>query len=375
MNSYTDVMEDNLYLKWDLLDDTEDEYYEIIKYLNSTEFRSFSEGINQMISGKIANAENPIDCLKRLCHEKSIELTKELASINTVKSWLSGGERPKKGEESRRKLFVLAFILELTTEQTAYLFQRIFLDRAFNSRNPKELIYYYCIEQGLELKDADALISQINIINDNTNDETIFTNIIRSDIKKLHSGDEIVSYINNHPHNFSINNVSAQKELSKLIESAKKEVMCEIETFEYEELKKGKNVDSINFMYEVITGQSVTTEKGTKTIFKNSELPKEIRISFPEAATFSKKEPTYDELRKMIILLFSYKFWSENKKKKQMIDIKEDYIGQLDAVLYECGLPTIYPGNPFDWLFCFCTLSEQPIDTFRSIINDVIKEK
>lgn len=375
MNSYTDVMEDNLYLKWDLLDDTEDEYYEIIKYLNSTEFRSFSEGINQMISGKFANAEEPIDCLKRLCQEKSIEMTKELASINTVKSWLSGGERPKKGEESRRKLFVLAFILELTTEQTVYLFQRIFLDRAFYSRNPKELIYYYCIERGLELKDADALISQINIINGNTNDETIFTNIISSDVKKLQSGDEIVRYINSHPHNFSMNNVSAQKELSKLIESAKKEVMCEIETFEYEELKKGKNVDSINFMYEVITGQSVTTEKGTKTIFKNSELPKEIRISFPEAATFSKKEPTYDELRKMIILLFSYKFWSENKKKKQMIDIKEDYIGQLDAVLYECGLPTIYPGNPFDWLFCFCTLSEQPIDTFRSIINDVIKEK
>ena len=51
-----------------------------------------------------------------------------------------------------------------------------------------------------------------------------------------------------------------------------------------------------------------------------SSVDKEIKNRFPEAVTLSKKDPTYEELRKLIILLSSYIFWYK------MQQIKVDHL-------------------------------------------------
>lgn len=368
---------------WCIDYNSEYDYSEIIDYLNSENFRTFGDGLSAVILPKANSGESAIDCLKRRCKEKEIDMTNELASVNTIKSWFSGGERPKKGEESRRKMFLIAFALALTVEETKYLMQKVFLDRAFNPRNPKELVYYYCIENGYSLKRANEMISKINIDNTETEDKTVFTEMLASITERVKKDDELIDYINSHPHNFSINNVAAKKAVAEYITKAKSCVAKEIESPAYEagedkngktyHIKDGKNTDSINFMYEIITGQSVTGEKGTKSIFKNAELPKEIKVNFPEAATFSKKEPSYDELRKMLIVLFSYWFWYNMPSENEDGDLFDDYIAQLNDLLFRTGLPEIYPGNPFDWMFCFCTTEHNPLDTFRTIIAEALE--
>ena len=369
---YTTRMEDAIYNKWSELDNSEEDYSEIIDYLNAGDFRNFGDGLSAVILPKANEGESAIDCLKRCCKEKEIDIIKEIASVNTIKSWFFGGERPKKGEESRRKMFAISFALSLTVDETAYLLQKVFLDRAFNPRNPKELIYYYCIEKGYSLEHANEMISKINIDNTETEDRTVFTEMLASITGRVKNDDELVDYINSHPHNFSINNIAAKKAVAEYINKAKACVAKEIESPAYDDIKYGKNTESINFMYETIIGQSVTGEKGTKTIFKNAELPKEIKVSFPEAATFSKKEPTYDELRKMLIVLFSYWFWYNIQANDECADI-DDYTGQLNDLLFRTGLPEIYPGNPLDWMFCYCTLRDYPLDEFRAIIAEVLE--
>ena len=107
------------------------------------------------------------------------------------------------------------------------------------------------------------------------------------------------------------------------------------------------------------------------TVFKNARLPKEIKNRFPEATSFAEKEPTYESIRKMIILLFSYTFWYQVQWKNVQIDI-DDYTEQLNALLNECGMSLLYYGNPFDWLFLYCTVSERPLDTFRDMIDLIL---
>lgn len=369
--SYTAKMDDAL---WCIDYNSEYDYSEIINYLNSGDFRTFGDGLSTVILPKATEGESAIDCLKRCCKEKEIDITNELASVNTIKSWFSGGERPKKGEESRRKMFVVAFALALTVDETKYLMEKVFLDRAFDPRNPKELIYYYCRENGYSLKRANEMITKINIGNTETEDKdkTVFTKMLSSITEHVKKDDELIDYINSHPHNFSISNVAAKKAVVEYIAKAKACVIKEIESPAYDDIKYGKNIDSINFMYETIIGQSVTGEKGTKTIFKNAELPKEIKVNFPESATFSKKEPSYDELRKMLIVLFSYWFWYNVQAKEESADI-DDYTEQLNDLLFRSGLPAVYPGNPLDWMFCYCTLQDYPLDTFRTIIADVLE--
>lgn len=370
---YTDKIRRGLYEgRWGKYDTSEEEFAELVDYLNSSEFRSFGEGLSAVIRCKANEGESELECLKRCFKNSNVDI-KLLGSPNTLKNWLNGGERPKKGEDSRRKMFALAFALGLDVDETAYLFQKVFLDRAFNPRNYKELIYYYCIENKLSFSKAEELISQVSIDSVNTVDSTVYTQMIAAVIKESKSNEEIVEYINSHPHNFSINSITAKEKVTDYISRAKKCVIEEVESFEFTDTTN-KDKDSINFMYETIIGQIITSDKGTdKSLFKNVELPKEISISFPTPQIFAKlhKNATYDELRKMLILLFSYCFWYEIQKRNDYADI-DDYAEQLNDLLTDANLPELYPGNPFDWLFCFCTMTDNPLDTFRAILAEVL---
>lgn len=374
MANYTEQIKNELYEgKWGIYDTSECDYAEMIEYLNSTDFRFFGDGLITLINNKISDKESPLECLKRCFAENNVAIS-ELGSINTVKSWLNGGERPKKGEDNRRKMFVIAFALNLNTDETAYLFQRVFLDRAFNPRNYKELIYYYCIENKLPLSKAEEMISKVSFESSDITDKTIYTKMIADIVEQSVSEDEIIEYINSHPHNFSINNTLAKKLVEEYISRAQEFVNKETQHFNLLETRY-KHKDSINSMYEAILDQTITTDKGTSSsLFKNADLPKEISVSFPTPHTFSKlhNNPTYDELRKMLILLFSYCFWSKIQLEQDYADIDE-YVEQLNDLLTESALPTIYPGNPMDWLFCFCTMTDQPLDTFREIIAQVLE--
>ena len=373
MKKYTEQIQNELYEgKWSVYDTSEDDYAEMVDYLNSSNFRYFGDGLVSVISKKALEDESALDCLKRCFKEKNIDI-KELGSPNTPKNWLNGGERPKKGEDSRRKMFVLAFALGLSVEETVYLFQRVFLDRAFNPRNHKELIYYYCIENNLPFSKAVEMISQVDFENSDVTDKTVYTKVIADVIEQSKSESDIIQYINSHPHNFSINNIAAKDIVTQYISRAKKFVLEEIQSFDSLYVAN-KDKDSTNFMYETIIGQTITTDRGTdKSLFKNADLPKEIAISFPTPQIFAKlhKNPTYDELRKMLILLFSYCFWYKIQKTNDYADI-DDYVEQLNDLLTEANLPTIYPGNPMDWLFCFCTMADRPLDTFRAILSEVL---
>lgn len=373
MEKYTEQIQNELYEgKWSVYDTSEDDYAEMVDYLNSSSFRSFGDGLISVISKRTLEGETTLDCLKRCFKETNIDI-KELGSPNTPKNWLNGGERPKKGEESRRKMFVLAFALGLNVEETVYLFQRVFLDRAFNPRNYKELIYYYCIEKGLPFSKALDMISQVSFESSDVTDKTIYTKVIADVIEQSKSESDIIKYINLHPHNFSINNTAAKDIVTQYTSRAKKVVLEEIQNFDLHNTTN-KDKDSTNFMYETIIGQTITTDRGTdKSLFKNADLPKEISTSFPTPQIFAKlhKNPNYDELRKMLILLFSYCFWYKTQKSNDYADIY-DYVEQLNDLLTEANLPTIYPGNSMDWLFCFCTMADRPLDTFRAILSEVL---
>ena len=90
--------------------------------------------------------------------------------------------------------------------------------------------------------------------------------------------------------------------------------------------------------------------------------------------SLGRKEPTYESIRKMIIMLFSYTFWYHVQWKQKTFDI-EDYTEQLNALLNESGFSPLYYGNPYDWMFLYCTLSDAPLDVFRGMVSEVLNEE
>lgn len=379
MGNYTKQMEDAYWgEKYDLHEQVE--YEEIIQFLNSEDFRAYTDGLNYVVGLKFPNDTlTPIERVKQCCKEKEIDI-KDIASINTLKSWFNGGERPKKGDNERYKMFALAFALGLNVEETQYLLTKVYLDRAFNFRNYKELIFYYSLGKNYSYQQALLLIKKVSF-QDISVDKTIHTATLLDKIEGINEDDELILYINSHFHNFNISNVTAKNTLEELISASKTVAREEMTLPEYiDDIDNKRNIDniSINQLYKFITAQEMNKDFGTSSIFKNAELPKEIKINFPEAATFSKKEPSSDELRKMIIMLFSYEYWCKTQYPHLFnlsLDSKpdyDDYVTQLDVLLTTCGFSQLYAGNPHDWLYCYCAISSNPLDAFRQILCDAL---
>lgn len=391
--NYTKRMESCL--PWGGLDDETGDFQPLLDWLNGKAFRSFGDGLLSFMQAKKTEltVEGAIQHIEKCCSATGVSIA-DIASANTLKNWFRGGPRPKKGEDSRRAMFALAFALQLSPEETAALFHKVYLDRAFDYRNETEVIYYFCLQKQKTWADAKRLIEQAATITTITDDNTIYTGQLKLDIDTLVDEENLLVYIRNHGNNFSRKSLSAKEIKNKLIEEATRVIeletglvsarkQAEAKGQQKDELYKNiptlarfnnANAYSLNHVYEVIVDRSVHEGKGTSTIFKNARLPKEIRNRFPEAATLSKKDPTYEELRKLIILLASYNLWCQAQENDEFIDY-ETYKDELDNFLTESGLPTMYPGNPYDWLFLYCSLADRPLDTFRGIIAEVLEEE
>lgn len=376
--SYTEQMEEALWQKWSDYD-TDAEYASTIEFLNAEDgFRSFGDGLVALMQKKdpAMDTDKAIAHLTDYCKKNGVELS-EIGSTNTLKSWFKGGPRPKKGEDSRDAMFALAFALEFSPDEVAELFHKVYLDRAFNFRNEKELVYYFCLANGKAWQDAKRIIAEIEHDADGY-DATLHTSAIQTDVDKFLNESELLSYIRTHRRNMEMNNVTAKKNLDRLLEQAKKYAMEEAALPEhdgqFDGAWKNEKTVSVNFMYALITDTTPSAKKGTTTVFKNARLPKEIKNRFPEAGSFSEKEPTYESIRKMIVMLFSYTFWYHVQWKHKDFDV-EDYTEQLNALLNECGFAPLYYGNPYDWMFLYCTLSDAPLDVFRGMVSEVLNEE
>lgn len=368
------------------MDELDDDYSALLDYLNSPNFRSFGDGLKEVIRSKMPadSLMTPQDFLQSCCKDKEITV----ASAATLYNWFQKGMRPDRAEQRREAMFALAFALELTVEETTDLFHKVYLDRAFNKRSYKELIYYHCIKRGSTYSHAQKLISMVSF-NKDIVDATVRTEVISEQTATFADDMDLLAYIHNRPHNFSLSNVAAIAEYEKQWEKARLTVDRELgfakrNSTQTERVRGNwdskrladlaeKDINSAAFDFEIITGQSITGAKGTKPLsFKNKYLPKEIAVNFPAAPSLG-KNPSYEQIRKMIILLFSYEFWF-NVQEADETDYFFDYTYALDQKLEDIGYPPLYPGNPFDWLFLTCSNMERPLDAFRTILDEVLSE-
>lgn len=356
--------------------EVENGYSQIVQILNE-EFRTFGDGIADIIREKY-NLEdvNSLQFLKEKCVQNNVPI-EEIGNANTLRSWFSSDKRPKKGNDSRNKIFAIAFALKLDFEETKDLFHKVYLDRAVNYRRYEDFIYYYCIRSGLSFQHANSLISKVSFNNVNSDDLTMKTEFMIADATTLECDEEVLAYIHSHAHNFSISNQMA-KEI--LINQKKKviEVIGENISILYTDKSdyKGYDLTSDSFIWKTIIDRATTKENGRGTVtipFKNTEFPKEIKHNFPQVKSLSEKNDSYDELRKSIILLFSFWYWLKSKSESIDPDVDEDYAAELNKILDDAGMPPLYYGNPYDWMFLYCTVkSENSIGGLSSI--DVFKE-
>lgn len=389
--TYTSNLENEIWNMAEELDENDD-CESVIDFLNSKDsFQPFGARLAAFIANKLdlpsKDRKTVVGALAKQCEENGVALS-EIASDSTLRNWFEKDKRPKKGIASRQSMFALAFALCLSVDETRDLFHKIYLDRAFNYRDEKEIIYYFCLKNGKSWTDATRLISDAEKMSKDYSDNTQNTQIISSSVDSFQAEQDLLDYLHQNGHNFERNSVTARKKVNDLLVEAKLKAKKEIqdtrdsedvfdESGKVQRSYKGKwiNEFSNNFLFERITGVDVGGKTGTKTVFKNAALPKEIKNRFPEALTFGKDDMTSEEYRKVIILLFSYCQWIDIKGLPDDYYDIDDYTSDLNNVLFECCFSPLYYGNPFDWLFLFCAQSEEPLVMLREILSEVLPNK
>lgn len=373
-NTYTSNLENEIWIMAEELDESNDSE-SVIDFLNSKDsFHPFGARLAAFISQKLSlpstDRKTIVTALSERCKKNGVLLS-EIASDGTLRNWFDKDKRPKKSDDSRQSMFALAFALGLSVDETKDLFHKIYLDRAFNYRDEKEIIFYFCLKNRKTWTDAVRLRADVEDLLKDYSDHTQYTQAISSSVDSLMAEHELLDYIRQNGHNFEKNSVTASKIFNRYLTEARNWAKDEITRYNLDHQNKWINNLSNNTLYEIITGLNITGKKGTKTVFNNANLPKEIKTRFPEAATFGEKDLTSEEYRKTIILLFSYGFWYQIQREEIDGGI-DDYTDELKNILFDCNYSGLYYGNPFDWMFLFCAQSEQPLDLFRELLAEVL---
>lgn len=379
-NNYTQICEDK---SWSLNGDEEDIGEKVLQFLRKySETATFGARLKRFIVKECGVSEASVpQYLKGRFQTEGIGI-----NSNTLRNWFSKAG-PKKGDHSRDLMLRVAFALRLSVEQTNLLFQKVYLDRGLYPRRFEEYAAEFCLREGLGWTVWQSLLKQFPSAEEG-NEQTVYTRVLQQDLDGIKTPEEAAEYWKKHFHNFTIRNKSAREVLQNLIRKVKGnkdrtgEIDRELEERNDEsdiwfELLKGRPHDTYEVMVQVITELTPETQsngKKSRSILKGTCLPREIQTNFPEASVFSKKEPSYEELRKMIILLGFYYLWRQAARARKKLEL-DVYIQEMNDRLNEAGLPSLYYGNPFDWLFLFSAKEEDPLACFREVLAEAMDEK
>lgn len=293
-------------------------------------------------------------------------------SMPTIKNWLTQKANPQANDDirTRTQIYKLCFALNFNVEETERFFSKVYLCRPFDCRNVDEVIYLFCMRQGLSYSKAQELISEAKEVmqteseNGNNYSETRVLNL---NIRKIMDEKTLLSFIEKNKESFRKNNRTAIKRYNELIEEAERLTKISNETV------------SVDTLLEKIYGfDLVALQKSNKelTIKKKSRFLSIVTMNFPQKQKLheiKEGKASYDTIRKALILMKFYVFYKQAIKYNPS-DLFDDFRQETNDLLEECGYGYLYSRNPYDWLFMHCAAScdYYPLDEFKNILVDMI---
>lgn len=418
LNLSTDNAQDSLFS----IDDCNEAY----QYLqNSANFVSFHTGLTTLMQrcGYTGSSED--------VEEKTAYLQQKLAAIHvkiteiTVRDWFSGKHRPSLDSRSRKLVYEICFALGASFELVQEFFRQVYFSRSFNCHTIKEAVYYYCLHQNHSYNHALELYETIKTMPETAKFEAsapVYTDQIRNALDNCRSDEEFLAYFSRNKSIFDRWNQRALFYIEEFVRQIRgtKEDIGRIEAFgkvgtipdaktlatppasgltiqeffmharhdsDYPWQYSGRNVTSIDFILEFITTFTIG-------VTKDATLPDIVKLNFPSKKTFSKilnrsqseTSTSYDSIRKCLILLKFYHFWvtlelmvdsgnAAEDPQSDYADYFDDFCEEMAQLLEECGYEELYERNPYDWIFLWASTTEQPLESFRGVIQEIKVKK
>ena len=348
------------------------------EYLLTYPFKSFSDGLTEIIlkhgyTGNLDSVEDKANFVKECCQKNNVSL-----NIANIRRWFQN-KRPISSEKSRELVFRLCFGLDMNIEEVTEFFLKVYFECPFNFRNHEEVIYYFCFVNHLDYISAAELKNKADLIlkqSESEKSEYEFTFAIGSELKKIHTEQELLDYIRKNSSEFLVNNSTALKNAKKLLEECTALAADDFERHNFHDeeiLHYSKKKSNVDLFLDVFLDINMTTYSGENSFAKLSVFPELIKSNFPLKMQLSKikngKQISYDAMRKALIVLNFYDYFAklslENKDNYTEQDF-ELFVEETNDLLISCGYPPFYIRNPFDWLIMHCANNCCPLDELRN---------
>ncbi|MCM1232940.1 MAG: hypothetical protein NC489_22675, partial [Ruminococcus flavefaciens] len=303
----------------------------------------------------------------------------------------------------------LCFAFGLNLQESQEFFRKVCLDRGLDCHNIEEAIYYYCLKNGLGYGKAEKLIERVSRVPQkegiDLSGNILYTGSIIQELERISSEDELVSFFEKNIRQFAYNNATAWRKIKDIWETiAKIDGLADQESeclFIHDYAKadayvvsgdKDKHAKRSTWgIYKQILGIDDDFQEGKnggertiKPILKDNPLIHSLaEKEFPNRQNIEHilngNTKSSEGIRKTLILLLFYKFWvksaldqkSGSYKYKREDHEDERCLDQMNQHLIEAGYPTLYYGNPYDWIFLYAIRDEYPLETFRYFIREL----
>ena len=396
MGRYTDSLEE---MSYELYPDDEDFEKKLAEV--AAQFRPFDVALtaflveNGMI-GEGATADEIISFITERCKTAGIEPPRYR------KKWFS--EHKLIG---RKTAFELCFALGLNLDQAEDFFRRVCLERGFDGHDMTEIVYRFAIRKGLSYAEAQDILARIPVVkaeNKIDESEVIYTEMIQSEVDEMESEEDLIAYLTEAAPGFGYNNVTVTRYIRSFWdEIAGDDGLAAIERRDhhpnYEEntedygkadsrmkVKTPKD-DSLWEVYLQILGlgyidmKKIGTDRSLKPILKDKDCINPLaEDSFPDRDGLNKilngEHVSHERVRKILILLAFYRYWAKLLIKTGDYEVKGGELTRCEQTinnyLEDAGYPTLYIGNPYDWLIMYSLAnSDIPLMTFRGFMQEL----
>ena len=315
------------------------------------------------------------------CKEAGVNLSR-----TTLSNWMTNGS-PASGESGRENVYKLCFALELNAAQTGEFFLKAYLERPFNYKNLHEAVYFFCMNNGLGYGDAVRIIEKAETFPVVANpDAQDVTEEVGRELQAFHSEEMLLNYLQVNRYGFAEQNKTATERIALLIKKC-----YPLAAAEFEIQKKVRDKDytvnnedellSVIYNYNARATDGYWEKKGKlipKPVYaksiSESKLPQSVRCNFPQRQqleNIKKHKASYDTIRKALIMLSFYHFFTDARVKgKNSPDLFDEFVDEMNTTLAECGYVQLYWRNPYDWMIGHCAEKENPVDMLRNIIDE-----
>lgn len=378
----------------------EDENYKEELLAVAKSFRNFDDALDEFIVqkgyiGDINDVNAKVEYIKDRFHEEGIEIENRI-----VKNWFL-----KHVQANKRSIaFQFSFAFHLDIEETQNFFRRVYLQRGIDCHDMTEAIYYYCIRHQMKFHEAQELIERAKPIGKkgslDFNAEILFTGSIIEELDRFENSEELLEFLEKNKEQFGYNNATAYKyirQLWKKIDGAEGIANREAKLLFPMEKRTEKN-RSVASIYNQIFGYTdydvndknsplfdMQTDRTLQPILKDNNLMHPLaRASFPDRqgleGIMKGNNKSSEVVRKTMILLSFYSFWADICVKNNNLYSENEGDTErcrafVNKLLLDAGYPTLYEGNPYDWIFMFAMQDKYPLDAFRFFMRELYLNK